>query len=94
MAHDGTSDHPAMNRYVRKASIMTRRRTAWLAAVLLLAAAEPIPAASHWTRELGVLPAKGGEEAPNFVLPAVDGTRVELRALRSKVVLLSFGVTW
>lgn len=79
---------------VPKARIMTRHRTAWLAAVLLLAAAEPIPAASHWTRGLGVLPAKAREEAPNFVLPAVDGTRVELRALRGKVVLLSFGATW
>lgn len=70
------------------------RRGAWLAAISLIAAAEPIPAASHWTREVGVLPARADVEAPNFVLPAADGTRVELRTLRGRVVFLSFGTTW
>jgi cytochrome oxidase Cu insertion factor (SCO1/SenC/PrrC family) len=83
-----------MNHRLRQMWTTTRQHTVWLAAVLLLAATEPILAASHWTRELGVLPAKAGEEAPNFVLPAVNGTRMELRALRGKVVLLSFGMTW
>lgn len=83
-----------MNHRRRQMWTTTRQHTVWLVALLLLAATEPILAASHWTRELGVLPAKAGGEAPIFVLPAVDGTRVELRALRGKVVLLSFGATW
>jgi cytochrome oxidase Cu insertion factor (SCO1/SenC/PrrC family) len=74
--------------------ISPSRHAAWLSALLLLAAAEPTGAASHWTRALGVFPAKAGEEAPDFVLTSTDGKRVELRALRGKVVLLSFGTTW
>ncbi|MDQ3703523.1 MAG: TlpA family protein disulfide reductase [Chloroflexota bacterium] len=44
-------------------------------------------------------PAKGtaplvDHEAPNFRLPAPDGTTVELRQLRGKAVMLNFWATW
>ncbi len=35
-----------------------------------------------------------GRPAPDFVLPALDGSRMGLKALRGKVVFLNFWATW
>ncbi|MFZ1059370.1 MAG: hypothetical protein WAP47_09280 [Candidatus Rokuibacteriota bacterium] len=51
-------------------------------------------AREHYLRELGILTAERGREAPDFTLADPAGRAHRLRDLRGKVVLLGFGTTW
>jgi peroxiredoxin len=46
------------------------------------------------TGESAVPAPQGGHPAPDFTLPALDGSAVHLSGLRNRVVLLNFWATW
>jgi len=76
---------------------MVRRPSAvlHLAACLLLAGAacKRPTVLPQGAAEFGISPA-GGEPAPAFELPALDGTRVSLESLEGQVVFVNFWATW
>jgi len=61
-----------------------------LATALLAAAAALIPACRAKTDEMLPLKIKVGEKAPDFTLPAADGSKVELSSFRGHNVLIDF----
>jgi len=66
---------------------MTRRtRISWHVLTLLLLIAAAFPA---WSKGLVV-----GEPAPAITLHALDGRDIDTRALRGKVVIITFWATW
>ncbi len=64
-------------------------RTTWLVVAALMVGAVLL----GWQEVSGgILPE--GSEAPPFVLERLDGSRVELTALKGKVVVINFWATW
>ncbi len=98
----GQSARPSPSRLPIRTSSPPAGRTgvgAWIGGLtlgLLLATVVPAGAGSETDalRVLGLQGSKEQVEAPDFSLPDLGGRRVQLKALRGKVVFLNFFATW
>jgi thiol-disulfide isomerase/thioredoxin len=75
---------------------MNPRMKRWALAGLLvaaLAALQTLPSCD-WLKEKPGGSAGGGREAPNVTFKSLDGSDLDLRSLRGKVVVVNFWATW